>query len=92
MTDSTPSQRPHCPTCICGRRAPLQRSDSIPRGHPGHGHESISWEEHCQAWSAYSTKYGKLQSAERIAERGGFSYDELVLFLGHAPKTWVAGR
>lgn len=27
-------------------------------------------------------------SAERIAERGGFSYGELALFLGREPRTW----
>ena len=41
------------------------------------------------AWSAYAAQFGRNQSAERIHERGGFSYLELTEFLGHAPETWV---
>lgn len=75
---------PHCPTCICGRRAPVQRSEAYKRG-PG----TISWEEHLLAWSAYDARYRSDQSAERLAERGGFSYGELVEFLGREPATWA---
>jgi hypothetical protein len=49
---------------------------------------TISWKEHFKAWEAYSKKYGKNQSAERIDERGGFCWDELVEFLGKEPETW----
>ena len=73
----------HCPTCICGRRAPVQGERTLPRG-PG----SITWEEHLLAWSGYAARYGTGQSAERIAERAGFGYDELTEFLGHEPTTW----
>lgn len=37
----------HCPTCICGRRAPVQADERRGKG-PG----SVAWEEHLQAWSA----------------------------------------
>lgn len=33
-------------------------------------------------------KYHCGQSAERLAERGGFGWFELVEFLGHEPRTW----
>lgn len=65
-------------------RAPVQ-GDLGPDGTPA---GTISWGEHVLAWEAYARKYGKDQSAECIAERSGFSYEELVMFLGHEPKTW----
>lgn len=49
---------------------------------------TISWEEHEVAWRAYDAKWGCGQSAERIAERGGFGYDEIVKLLGREPTTW----
>lgn len=73
----------NCPTCIRGRRAPVQVDRKLKRG-PG----TISWEEHLQADSAYSARYGVSQSADRIAERGGFGWSELLEFLGHEPTTW----
>lgn len=75
----------HCDTCICGRRAPVQDS----REH-GKGLGSVDWAEHLEAWAVYASRYGKSQSAERIAERGGFSFGELYQFLGKAPTTWRA--
>lgn len=76
----------HCPTCICGRRAPVQGD---PRREPnGHGPGTITWHEHLQVWSAYAQKYGTQQSAERMAERGGFGYGEIVYLTGREPTTW----
>ena len=66
-----------------GRRAPVQGTPKK-RG-PG----TIAWDEHVLAWSAYAVRYGRDQSAERIAERGGFGYAELTSLLGHEPKTWA---
>lgn len=51
---------------------------------------TISWAEHVEAWRAYAKKYRNDQSAERLAERGGFGYLELTELLGHEPKTWKA--
>jgi len=49
---------------------------------PVQGHSpGIPWSLHVRAWNAYSAKYGKQQSAERIAERGGFSASELDIFV-----------
>ena len=47
----------------------------------------VTWEEHLEAWNAYHRRYPG-QSAERIAERGGFGYWEITQLLGHGPKTW----
>ena len=50
---------------------------------------TISWAEHLEAWADYDKRYHG-QSAERIADRGGFGYNELVTHLGHAPTTFAA--
>lgn len=68
------------------RRAPLQgdgygRLQTKPPG-------TISWAEHLEIYEAYAKRDGRDQSAERIAERGGFGWSECVLLLGREPKTW----
>lgn len=99
---SQPTDEKHCPTCICGRRAPVQ-GDERERRNPsrafpgrvgvlGRGPGTISWEEHLLAWSGYAARYGADQSAERLAERGGFGYGELIQFLGCEPTTWRPSR
>lgn len=50
---------------------------------------SIAWWEHVEAWEM---GYGYDQTALRIAQRGGFSYAEIVYSLGHEPTTWEPGR
>ena len=79
--------REHCPTCICGRRAPVQADGGVPSKRV-HGPGTIAWEEYLRAWSRYAARYGSDQSAERMVERGGFGWDELCEFLGYEPKTW----
>lgn len=85
----------HCPSCTCGRRAPVQhnREGGIRKGvaYGPHGPGTISWAEHEEAWAVYGALYSG-QSAERIAERGGFGYVELVDFLGRNPTTWRPAR
>jgi hypothetical protein len=49
---------------------------------------TITWAEHLEAWYAYDRKWRCGQTAERLAERGGFSFNELCELLGHAPTTW----
>lgn len=79
----------HCPTCICGRRAPVQGTSPSRQREPGaKGPGTVSWGEHLQAYATYANRYGTAQSAERIAERAGFSYSELINLLGHEPTTW----
>lgn len=75
----------HCDTCTCGKRAPMQGEYSQPRRAAG----TIAWAEHLEAYAAYAAQYGNGQSAERLAERGGFGWNEFVHFTGHEPTTWV---
>jgi hypothetical protein len=73
----------HCETCICGRRAPVQASRES-----GRSSGTITWAEHLSVWTAYAAKYDERQSAERIAERGGFGYDEIIYLTGKPPTSW----
>jgi hypothetical protein len=68
---------------VTGERAPVQMSPKL-RKPPG----TVSWAEHVEAWESYAKRHGYQQSAERMAERGGFGYCELVTFLGRDPLTW----
>jgi len=80
----------NCPSCICGKRAPVQGGDhGIPNGAPGYGAGTISWAEHELAYATYARDHGRDQSAQRIADRGGFGYAELVEYLGRPPETWA---
>lgn len=89
----------HCPTCICGKRAPMQATrepgvadwDSRLKtkiSWSAHAAGTIAWSEHLLAWAEYARLYGTSQSAERMAQRGGFSWGELCAFLGREPTTW----
>jgi hypothetical protein len=83
------SRRDHdCPTCICGRRAPVQGDHTRP-GRSGHLPGTISWAEHELAWSAHALRHGRFEDAEKLAERGGFTFSELTAYLGKEPETWV---
>lgn len=78
------------------KRAPVQDEDPKYhrpgydkwRGHPKMPSGTVTWEEHLEAYAAYAKRYGHQQSAERLAERGGFGYYEISDLLGHEPKTW----
>lgn len=59
------------------RRAPVN----------GSPHGTVAWSEHEDAWRAYARTHDG-QSAERIAQRGGFGLVELVTQLGRMPSTW----
>ena len=52
-----------------------------PKTAPVQGYGHIPWGMHMRAWDVYAVKYGKYQSAERIAERGGLHYGELDEFI-----------
>lgn len=41
----------------------------------------IPWSLHLRAWDAYAKRYGRSQTAERLAERGGFGTRELDVFV-----------
>ena len=76
------------------RRAPVQGDGSYgllpddPRRKGSHVPGTVAWSEHLEAWNEYARRGHGSQSAERVAERCGFSYLELVDLLGHEPKTW----
>lgn len=72
---------------MCDRRAPVQADE---RGTQRVGAGTVTWMEHEQAWQWYAGKYGSDQTAERIAERGGFGYFEMADYLGRQPSTWRA--
>jgi hypothetical protein len=57
---------------VSDRRAPVQRESRlrVPAG-------TIPWRTHLEAWRGYAAAGHGSQSAERIAERGGFSYREV---------------
>lgn len=69
-----------------GRRAPVQASTHFKR--PA---GTVPWEVHEEAWREYDRAgHGRDQSAERIAERGGFSYREMQCALaGHYNKCFT---
>jgi hypothetical protein len=50
-------------------------------GYRGYGGGRITWEAHLKAWEGYAERYGySFQSAETLAERGGFGAEELDEF------------
>jgi len=61
-------------------RVPVQAQHDKPAG-------SIAWSEHFLIWEMYAKKNGA-QTAERIAERGGFGYSEACNLLGRDLETW----
>lgn len=69
------------------RRAPVQ-GEWVRATRQRRPDGTVAWWEHLEAWEAYDKMFHNGQSAERMAERGGFGYSELVMFLGHEPTTW----
>jgi hypothetical protein len=63
-------------------RAPVQKGPLGPAG-------TIAWEEHERIWRAYAAKYRNGQTAERIAERGGFGHGEILMLTGGLPQTFT---
>lgn len=50
---------------------------------------TVSWDEHVRVWEVYAKHFGGSgQSAERVAERGGFGLLEIIFMTGAPPKTW----
>lgn len=68
-------------------RAPVQGSLRCPGSRPSKPAGTITWAEHVEAWVAYNRMHRE-QSAERIAERGGFGWYEITELLDHEPRTW----
>jgi hypothetical protein len=59
-----------------------------PQHDPGTVPGSIAWAEHVEAWRVYAARCAADQTADRVAERGGFDWYELCSFLGREPRTW----
>lgn len=78
------------------RRAPVQGSGPyytspgnwMRKKYPTKESGTIAWSEHLEVYEVYAKKYGKDQSAERLAERGGFGFFEAEMLLGRPLKTW----
>jgi len=70
------------------KRAPVQSNRNERGNYAKREVGTIEWWEHELAWEAYVKKWGNYQSAERIAERHGFGYNEISELLGHEPTTW----
>jgi hypothetical protein len=49
---------------------------------------TITWAEHLEVYEAYAKRFGRDQSPERMAERGGFGKDEAEMLLGRPLTTW----
>jgi hypothetical protein len=65
-----------CPSCVTAVRSrykefPLQSTRGLT------GPTSVPWAVAEKAWAAYSAQYGREQSVERLAQRGGFSWGEM---------------
>jgi len=72
-----------CPACVSRVRReypefPLQVTRDQ-RTKPGP--TSVPWAVAERAWAAYSQQYSRDQSVERLAERGGFSWGEMDMYL-----------
>lgn len=67
------------------RRAPMQGEFGKNKKPPG----TISWKEHLEAYEVYGKKYGHQQSAERLADRGGFGWNEFIFLMKREPRTWI---
>lgn len=77
---------------VAGKRAPVQ-GDYVKEERKYKNKGSISWKEFLEIYTVYVKMFGGSdQSAERIAERGGFSYNEIIFITGQAPTTWVAAE
>lgn len=81
--------------CAEERRVPMQGDGPhwiarppLPTHPPG----TVLWSEHLLIYEAYVAKWGRCQTAERLAERGGFSYFEATELLGRKPESWRPRR
>lgn len=71
------------------RRAPVQgeswRYGKRPAG-------TITWEEHEEVWAKYHKRHPVGQTAEEIADRHGFGYEEAAQLLGRPLHTWESNE
>lgn len=81
---TVPERRARVQACS-GAYLPLSHSA---RPHDARPQGTVAWSEYLEAYAAYTILYGDDQSAERLHERGGFSFTELTQYLGRPPTTW----
>lgn len=63
------------------------------RGMPTHGEMPpgvIAWSEYLEAFAEYERQYNTGLTAEAFVGGGGFSWVQLLKYLGHLPTTWEA--
>jgi hypothetical protein len=76
------------------RRVPVQGDGSWhlrlddPRREGANVPGTMTWDEHLEVYAIYAGRYGNSQSAERLAERGGFSKGEAEELIGRPLRTW----
>lgn len=75
-----------CP--LRGERRTVVQADLGRGGRVKHPPGTITWEEHLEVYAIYAQRYGHSQTPERIAERGGFGYEEAEMLLGRPLRTW----
>lgn len=73
----------NCGSCVGRVRTrffefPLQMSS---RAKSAEGPRTVPWSIAEAAWDVYAARYGREQSVERLAERGGFGWGEMDMFL-----------
>jgi hypothetical protein len=65
-------------------RLPLPPEEAAPRRFPLQPTGSIPWSVAEVAYTAYVRRYGRSQSLDRLAARGGFGHSELIELLEQA--------
>lgn len=66
------------------RRFPIQAPPDTPSRRTLPEFKSCSWALAERAYAVYASRYGKLQTLERLAERGGFGALEMIELLDAA--------
>lgn len=74
------------------KRFPLQIARDTPTHFTYPEFRTCSWALAELAFKGYAARYGKSQSLERIAERGGFSPAEMIRYLDEALCSEPEGR
>ena len=89
----TPDERDALVTTVRQLRQEVARLER-PRMFPiQDGAPAVRWELAEKAYTTYVSLYGKSQSLERLAERGGFGLKEFsCLYLGHDPRCKHSGE
>jgi len=88
MTAPAPRHQAHPDRALVQGEGPWYRANALQAGETCKAPGTVSWAEHVAAWTAYAKRYGNGQSAQRIHDRGGFSFSEIAELLGHEPETW----